>query len=221
MAMNVGFAIPINLARNIAEQLLKTGRVGRGFLGVATMALTPELARKVGVAFEPGALVNQVTRKSPAEAAGLQPNDIIVEVAGRRIDGDGALKQAVASRRPGETVPVVAVRAGRRITLQVALAENVYLRGEDVLGMRVQRLLPQESQALGIPQDSGVRVIDVDPRGPVSGSLQEGDIIVMIAAPKKSTATVDSLRAFEQRLARGGHGQMIIVREGEAFALNF
>jgi serine protease Do len=221
MAMNVGFAIPINLARNIAEQIIKTGKVGRGFLGVSTMALTPDLARKVGIPFEPGALVNRVEPKSPAAGAGLKPNDIIVEVAGRPVDGDGGLKQAVASRRPGETVPVVVVRGGKRLTLSAALVENVFLRGEDVLGMRVQRLAPQDSLALGIPQDSGVRVIDVDPRGPVSGSLQEGDVIALIAAPKKSSATVESLRALEQRLAHGGHGQLVIVRDGEPFALNF
>jgi serine protease Do len=221
MAMNVGFAIPINLARGIAEQLLKSGKVGRGFLGVSTIALTPELAQKVGLPFEPGALVNRVEAKSPASAAGLKPNDLIVELSGRPIDGDGALKQAVASRRPGESVSVVVVRGGRRVTTTVALAENIFLRGEDVLGMRVQRLPPPDAQALGIPQDSGVRVIDVDPRGPVSGSLQEGDVIVLVAAPKKTSATIESLRALEQRLARGGHGQLVILREGEPFALNF
>jgi serine protease Do len=162
-----------------------------------------------------------VERKSPADAAGVKPNDVIVELAGRPIDGEGALKQAVAARRPGETVPVVAVRGGRRLTLQVALVENIYLRGEDVLGMRVQRLAPQDSLALGIPQDSGVRVIDVDPRGPMSGSLQEGDVIALIAAPKKSSATIESLRALEEQLSRGGHGQLVIVRDGEPFALNF
>src|SRR4051812_29602937 len=84
-AMNVGFAIPINLAKNIAEQLIKTGRVGRGFLGVSTLALTAELAHKVGLPYEPGALVNRVERKSPAENAGIKPNDIIVEVGGRPV----------------------------------------------------------------------------------------------------------------------------------------
>jgi serine protease Do len=221
MAMNVGFAIPINLARNIAEQLIKTGRVGRGFLGVSTIALTAELAHKVGLTFEPGALVNRVERKSPAEAAGIKPNDIIVEVGGRPVDGSAALTQAVASRRPGETVSVVVVRAGKRVTLQVALIENMLLRGEDVLGMRLQRLAPEDAAAIGIPEDSGVRVVAVDPRGPVSGSLQEGDIIVLIAAPRKSPATLESLRTFGQQLARGGHGQLVIVREGEPFALNF
>jgi serine protease Do len=221
MAMNVGFAIPINLARNIAEQLIKTGRVGRGFLGVSTIALTAELAHKVGLAFEPGALVNRVERKSPAENAGIKPNDIIVEVGGRPVDGSAALTQAVASRRPGETVSVVVVRGGKRLTLQVALMENMLLRGEDVLGMRLQRLAPEDAAAIGIPEDSGMRVVAVDPRGPVSGSLQEGDIIVLIAAPRKSAATLDSLRVFAQQLARGGHGQLVIVREGEPFALNF
>jgi hypothetical protein len=64
-------------------------------------------------------------------------------------------------------------------------------------------------------------VVGVAPRGPTSGTLQEGDVIVMIAAPRRVPATVESLREFEKRLQRGGRGQLIIVREGEAFAVNF
>jgi Do/DeqQ family serine protease len=221
MAMNVGFAIPINLAKNIADQLRTKGRVGRGFLGVTTAPFGVDQARQQGVTFEPGALVNVVTPKTPAEAAGIKPNDLIVEVGGRRIDGPGSLTQAIASRRPGETVPLVVVRKGQRVNLQVRLGENIYLAGQDVLGMRVRLLQPPESSALGIPENTGLHVIGVDPRGAVSGSLQEGDVVVAISSPRKAPATVESLRNFEARIARGGHGQLVIVREGEPFALNF
>src|SRR5688500_11478651 len=83
-AMNVGFAIPINLARGIAEQITKTGRVGRGFLGIVSEPFTPERAKQMRVEFEPGALVNSVAPGTPAAAAGIKPNDVVVEVAGRR-----------------------------------------------------------------------------------------------------------------------------------------
>jgi serine protease Do len=220
-AMNVGFAIPINLASNIAKQLVDNGKVGRGYLGVATLPFTPELAQRIGQEFEPGALVNTVQPKSPAEAAGIKPNDLIVEIAGRRTETGRSLTSVVASRSPGESLPVIVRRGGKRVTLQVKLGENVNLRREDVLGLSVQRLDARDVQALGIPADSGVRVVAVAPRGPTSGTLQEGDIIVMIAAPRRAPANVDSLREFEKRLQRGGHGQLIIVREGEAFAVNF
>jgi serine protease Do len=220
-AMNVGFAIPINLAKGIADQIQKNGRVGRGYLGVSTLSLTPEAAKQLGIEFQPGALVGVVERGGPAERGGLKANDLVVEIAGRPIDSGRALTQVVRSRGPGDAVDVVVVRGRQRLTLQVKLTENERLRREDVLGMSVQLLAENESAALNLPAGSGLRVVAVDPRGPVSGSLAEGDIIVMIAAPTRAPANVGSLRQFEQRVRAGGRGQLVIVREGEAFALDF
>jgi serine protease Do len=220
-AMNVGFAIPINLARNIADQLLKNGKVGRGYLGVASVPFSPELAQRLGQEFEPGNLVNSVQPKSPAEAAGIKPNDLIVEIAGRRTETGRSLNSLVQARQPGETLPVVVRRGGKRLTLQVKLSENLALRREDVLGLSVQLLDERASATLGIPAGSGVQVMAVAPRGPTSGTLQEGDVIVMIAGPRRIPATVQNLREFEKRLQSGGRGQLIIIREGEAFAVNF
>ncbi len=220
-AMNVGFAIPINLAKNIAEQLLKNGRVGRGYLGITSQPLTPELARQMGIEFQPGALINGVDRGGPAEKAGLKSNDLVVEVAGRPIESNQVLTNVIKSRRPGESVPVVVIRQGRRTTFNITLAENLQLRGEDVLGVVVQRLAGEETRALGLPAGTGLKVVQVKPRGPMSGSLQEGDVLFAIVAPSTAPATVESLRAFEDRIRRGGHGQLRIVREGELFALNF
>jgi serine protease Do len=220
-AMNVGFAIPINQAKAIADQILKSGRVGRGYLGISSVPFTPELARQVGIEFEPGALVGVVERGSPADAAGLKSNDLVVEIASRRIDSGRALTQVVRSRQPGETVPLTLVRGRQRLTVQVKLTENERLRQEDVLGMAVQPINEQEAAALGLPAGAGLRVLSVNPRGPVSGSLAEGDIIVMIAAPTRTPANVASLRKFEQVLQRGARGQLIILRDGEPFALTF
>jgi serine protease Do len=220
-AMNVGFAIPINLAKNIAEQIQRNGRVGRGYLGISTVPLTPELAKQLGMEFEPGALVGVVEKSGPADQAGIRPNDLVVEIAGRRIESGRALTQVVRSRQPGETVPVVVVRGRQRQTLQIKLTENARLRREQVLGMGVEVLAEQEAAELGLPAGAGLRVVSVDPRGPVSGSLSEGDVIVMIAAPTKVAANVGSLRKFEERVRRGGRGQLVILREGEPFALNF
>jgi serine protease Do len=162
-----------------------------------------------------------VRPNTPALAAGIKSNDVIIEIAGRRAETQRTLTSVVQSRQPGETVPVVLLRGGQKMTLQVKLGENVQLRREDVLGMGVQRLDQQESAALGLPAGTGVRVLAVDARGITSGSLQEGDVIALIAAPKRTPATPDTLRAFEERIKRGGRGQLIIVRDGEPFALNF
>src|SRR5215471_5840348 len=102
VAMNVGFAIPINLARQVGEQIRSAGHVARGYLGVGGEDFTPERAQQLHVEYTPGALLNVVGRGSPAEAAGLRPNDVIVELGGKPIDSYRRLPAAVGLMRPGE-----------------------------------------------------------------------------------------------------------------------
>jgi serine protease Do len=212
MAMNIGFAIPINLARQIADQIQRSGSVARGFLGVGTENLTPEKAKRLGLPFEAGALVNVVHPKSPAEAAGLRPNDVIVEIAGRRIESSAALQQIVQARGPGETVAVGYVRGGHRGTAQVRLTENADLRGTQVLGLQVQPLTPSEVEEIGM---AGLKVVSVDRRSPASGRLQPGDVITHVVFGNQGrTATAALLKQLEQKLARGSGGRLVIVRDG-------
>src|SRR5262245_35941113 len=121
VAMNVGFAIPINMARQIAEQIRKSGRVARGFLGVSGEDFTAERAAEMRVPFVPGALINAVSPGSPAAAAGLQPNDVVVELAGKPIDGHRRLISVVGLMRPGEKAKLVYLRQGRRVDSAVTL----------------------------------------------------------------------------------------------------
>jgi S1-C subfamily serine protease len=215
--MNVGFAIPINLARQIADQIQRGGSVARGYLGVGTENLTPEKAKRIGVPFESGALVNVVQPGSPAEAAGLRPNDVIVEVAGRRAETSAGLQRIVQSRAPGETVAVAYLRGGRRATAQVRLTENADLRGTQVLGMQVVPLSPSEAQEIGA---GGLKVVSVDRRSPASGSLQPGDVIThVVLGTQGKAATTALLKQLEQKLARGGGGRLVIVRDGYQLVL--
>jgi S1-C subfamily serine protease len=217
MAMNVGFAIPINLARQIADQIQRSGSVLRGYLGVGTEDLTPEKAKRLGIPFEAGALVNVVHPGSPAEAAGLRANDVILEVAGRRAEGSAGLQHIVQARAPGETVPVGYLRGGHRGTAQVRLTENADLRGMQALGMQVVPLTPSEAQELGA---GGLKVVSVDRRSPASGSLQPGDVIThVVFGNQGKTATPALLKQLEQKLARGGGGRLVIVRDGYQLVL--
>ena len=212
MAMNVGFAIPINLARQIADQIQRSGSVLRGYLGVGTEDFTPDRAKRIGVPFEPGALVNVVHPGSPAEAAGLRPNDVIVEVAGRRAESSAGLQRIVQSRAPDETVAVSYLRGGRRATAQVHLTENADLRGAQVLGMQVVPLTPSEAQEIGA---TGLKVVSVDRRSPASGSLQPGDVIThVVLGTQGKAATAALLKQLERKLAGGGGGKLVIVRDG-------
>jgi Do/DeqQ family serine protease len=217
VAMNVGFAIPINLAHQIAEQIQRTGNVARGYLGVGTENLTAEKATALGIRFEPGALVNVVSPGSPAAAAGLRSNDVITEVAGRRIDGTVGLQRVVQARAPKETVEVVYLRGGQRAVAKVVLEENPSLTGARALGLLLVPLSPAEAAGAGIP---GLKVASIDRRSPASGYLQAGDIITgVVLGQQVKAATTALLKQFEQRLARGSGGQLIFVRDGEQLVL--
>ena len=181
IAMNVGFAIPINLARQIADQIRKSGRVARGFLGVSGEDFTAERAAEMHVPFVPGALINAVGRGTPAAAAGLRPNDVVIECAGKPIDGYRrlvAVDRAAPAGREGEAgavAPGAARRDGRDAGRVRAGAG-----GDTVLGVELRPLDPRESAALGLGAGEGLAVTAVDPRGPASGVLEEGDVLLAL-----------------------------------------
>jgi Do/DeqQ family serine protease len=217
VAMNIGFAIPINLARQIADQIQHSGGVARGYLGVGTEDMTPEKAAHLGIPFEPGALVNVVNPGSPAATGGLRSNDVITEVAGRKIDGSAGLQRVIQSRAPKETVDVVFLRGGRRAVAKVQLAENAALAGAHVLGMQLVPLSQSEAAEIGVP---GLKVASIDHRSPTSGYLQAGDIIThVVIGQQAKVATSALLKQLEQKLAHGSGGQIVIVREGYQLVL--
>ena len=180
VAMNVGFAIPINLARQIADQIRKSGRVARGFLGVSGEDFTAERAAEMHLPFVAGALINAVGRGTPAAAAGLRPNDVVTECAGKPIDGYRRLVSIIALLRPGEKAKLVLSRQGQRVDAVVTLGAPGGAGGDTVLGVELHALDPRESAALGLGAGEGLAVTAVDPRGPASGVLEEGDLLLAL-----------------------------------------
>ena len=213
VAMNVGFAIPINLARQIADQIRQTGTVARGYLGVGGEDFTPERAAELHVPFTPGALVNVVGRGTPADAAGIKPNDVIVEIGGRVIDSFRHLPVAVASLRPGEKAGLVYVRGGKRVEATVTLAAQGGPGGGShlFLGVDVRPLDAREARAVGLGAGQGLAVTSVDPRGPASGVLEEGDVLLQIDG---QPVTFDRLRAYEGRLGQGQGRSLLVIQRG-------
>jgi serine protease Do len=219
VAMNVGFAIPINLARQIADQIRASGRVARGYLGVGGEDFTAERAKEFGVSFTPGALLNVVGRGSPAEAVGLRPNDVIVELGGKPIDAYRRLTAAVALLRPGEKVKVIFVRAGKRGEAVVTLGAQGgggSVGESTFLGVSLRQLDTPDATALGLPAGDGLLVTAVDPRGPASGVLEEGDILLLLDG---HGVNLKRLRAVEERLSRGQHASLVIQRGQSRFLL--
>jgi len=118
----IGFAIPINLAMQIARQLITTGEVIRGWLGVSIQPLDPALAESFGLQTVAGAVVTRVLADSPAAAAGVERGDLLLTFAGKAVRGVRELQLLVASAPIGAQVPVEILRDGRRLTLTVTIS---------------------------------------------------------------------------------------------------
>jgi serine protease Do len=121
MNAGIGFAIPINMAVSIVEDLLDDGTVQRGFLGVEILDLDPETARMLQVEDQVGALVRRVGAESPAEKAGIQVEDVIVAINGKKIDNSSRLRLIVSSCKPGSQIPIDVMRGGKRVSLNATL----------------------------------------------------------------------------------------------------
>ncbi len=119
----IGFAIPVNMARKVMEDLVKKGKVTRGWLGVGIQPLTPELAKSFGVSVDEGILVNQVMPKSPAEAAGLKIGDVILSVDGKPIKDARQLQRLIGEVEIGRTIEVVVLREKTKQTLRIQIGE--------------------------------------------------------------------------------------------------
>ncbi len=216
----IGFAIPINSAKNIITQLKGTGKVVRGWLGVLVQQITPEIAEGLGLSEPKGALVSDVTPGSPAEKAGIKRQDIITEFNGQKINDMQGLPRLVATTPPGTQVQLRFLRNGKEQTANLKLAElpeEVAKAGgtgqeiEQNLGLIVQEINPQIQKRLRIEDSQGVIITDV-----ASGSLAEeaglraGDIVLEIN--KKQIRNLDDYRKAVDSLKQGQTALLLVKR---------
>jgi serine protease Do len=210
-AEGIGFAIPVDVLKDVIAQLKDKGFVERGKLGLTFQPVTPELAAALGMERPHGAMVNDVMKDGAASKAGIQPGDVIVEVDGTEIHRSEELARNVARHAPGTAVEVKVLRAGKSVTTQATL-DKLDEGGEPPKApsrrgkSKTDRLFGLEvEQAPG----GGVRVVDL--AKPVDG-LSQGDTIVEVAG--KVVSTPDDLkRQFEGR--RKGETVLIKVKRGE------
>jgi serine protease Do len=225
--MGLSFAIPIELALDVVEQLKVSGRVTRGWLGVLIQDVTRDLAESFGMSRPSGALVAQVLPGSPAEKAGIRVGDVVVSYDGQDIDTSASLPPLVGRSRIGETVQVKVIRDGKAKVLQVKLAElpediggratgpRETPRAPDasnrLLGITVDALTEERRQALGV-EGEGVLVTDVGPGPGRDAGLVRGDVIRAIDG--KAVGTPADLRQAVAALPAGKSVPLLIVREG-------
>lgn len=189
----IGFAVPVNLAKNVMEQLIKNGHVVRGFLGVNIQTMNPALAKQFDLKNSKGALVSEVTPNSPAAKAGLKSGDVIVEFNGKPVEDSRRLKLAVGATAPGTKVPVKVVREGSTKEFTVALKElpsdqlatkdNGSSNDTDALnGVTVGDIDSNVRQQFDVPRDlKGAVVTDVDPdSASYAAGLRPGDVVLEI-----------------------------------------
>lgn len=228
----VGFAIPINLARSVAEQIVRTGEVTRGFLGVLPQTLTPELASHLGT--HRGALVAEVTPGSAAEKAGLQSGDIITKVNDTEVRDARQLLLTVSQLAPGTNVKIEYNRAGNSLAANATLERrpNDSVAGsgrpgsdrdEGALeGVAVSDLTPEIREQLQVPERvEGALITQIDPTSPSARQgLQAGDIILEMDR-KPVTSAEDAVKVSEEvegpkvmvRVWRNGRSQFLVIDE--------
>jgi len=222
-SVGLGFAIPINTAKFVLEQLVKHGKVNRGFLGVVPVDVKPAMAKSYGV--EKGALIRSVTDGTPAAEAGIQVEDVIVEFDGKPIESGLALRDAVARTAPGSKVKVVVVRGGERKTLEVTVGSPpATLPGDEEaprteeLGISVAPLNNSTRSEYGIGQDvRGVVVTSVAPGSNAArAGISRGDVIQRVNGIATNTVA-DFNRAV--RSLKTGDTARIVIRRGDAQSL--
>jgi serine protease Do len=223
-SVGIGFAIPINMAKEILSQLKDTGRVTRGWLGVMIQPVTPELAKQFGLEKAEGALVSQVMDDSPAEKAGIEREDIIIEFDQKKIHKMRELPRIVANTPVGKQVEVKVIRQGKEKQLKVVVDELKEERvataekfaTEKELGLTVQDLTPEIAKHLGISEKSGVLVSEVKVGSPAhEAGVRRGDIIKEI--DRQPIEDLDSYRRQMEKLKRKDDILILIQREENTF----
>jgi serine protease Do len=230
--MGVGFAIPSNLVGAVANQLIETGKVTRGYLGIVIQQLTQDLAESFGLDQLQGVLIAQVAAGSPAAAAGLRQGDLILSYQGEAVRNVGAFRNRVALTPPGSQAQITVLRDGRRLTLtatigtltedKLAAMGSATAQDAEALGVTVQTITPQLAEQFDAQPGEGVVVTQVEP-GSIAAvaGLELGTVILQVnREPVRDAAGFK--RAVEQSpgdrvlllVRKGGMQQFLVLRWG-------
>ena len=215
----IGFAIPVNMVKGTITQLKETGKVTRGWIGVAIQTVTPDLAQSFGLADEKGALVSEVVKDGPADKAGVKSGDVILEFGGKTIHEMNALPRMVAATPVGKKASVKILRDGKEMVLTVMVDRLKEKEGEgeaaaqvpDKLGMSVSEPDDELAAHMGIAETKGVVVADVKPNSIAEeAGIAKGDIVKEINGMKIGTVG-DYEKAVAAR-KKGGVLRLLLKR---------
>ena len=233
--IGIGFAIPINTVRDVLPGL-RAGKITRGLIGVSVRPVSPDEVDALNLKDRRGAIVAQVP-PGPAETAGIEPGDVIIEFNGKAINRSEDLPPIVAATAPGTTVPVKVIRLGKEMTFNVRVdeltLESEASRQADArggggdtgagFGITLNNVTPEMSRQFEMPANTrGAIITEIDPESPAARVLQPGDVILEVnrkpvaSAGEASTAlrAVPSGRAVGLLILRRGQEQFVTVRKG-------
>ena len=214
----VGFAIPINMARNVMDQIVEHGKVIRGFLGVSIQGVDPDMAKAFGLPHGGGALIGDVTPNSPAAKAGLQRGDVVLELNGKTVNGPDDLSVTISEMAPGSVAHLTIFRDGQKKQVDATLGEYPEKGGpktqqgeaepQSMKGIQVQNLTPEIARQLNLPSGStGVVVTDVDPQSVAAeAGLQRGDLVQEV-----NRKPIHNAQEFHEALAAAGNQSVLLL----------
>jgi len=220
-SVGIGFAIPINMARLVMNQILAHGKVIRGYLGVYISTVSPELAKQFNYTGNGGVLVNDVTSGTPGAKAGLKRGDIITAVDGQPVETANQLQLRISESAPGTVVRLSVWRDGKTQEISVTLGtlpENAGKnsnnnqpgqQGPGVMkGVQVENMTPSIANQLNLPSDTrGVVVDSVDPTSDAAAAgIQQGDVIQEV-----NHKTVSDVQEYQQALSAAGNQAVLLL----------
>ncbi|WP_326489758.1 trypsin-like peptidase domain-containing protein [Paraburkholderia sp. ZP32-5] len=210
----LSFAIPIDIALDVKDQLLKSGHVTRGRLGVAAQEVSQSLARSFGLPKPDGALISAVESGGPAERAGIHPGDVVLAVNGVALDDSADLLTLAAKLKPGSTADLTVWRSGAAVHVDVTIgaltvaSNDAASTGQRYPGIVARELTPAELQSAHV--DHGLLVEQVSGAASSTG-LKAGDIVLAV-----NRATVATLAEFAAQLRQAGPDAALLVQRGDA-----
>ncbi len=225
-AQGIGFAVPVNMAKQIMNDLVQYGKVRRGWLGVYIQPLTKEFAQAYGVSEEKGAIVSDVMPDSPAEKAGLRRGDVIIAVNKDKIEGSQELVTKIRGFNSGETISLSVIRQGKQMTLSATLSEVTGSGGEEDastgsetlknIGIEGSSITQELRKTYNIKSREGIVVTSVEQNSAASrAGIREGDVILEVNGVKVS----DPAR-IEGASAKKNSVVLLLLRDGRTFFIS-
>ena len=225
--VGIGFAIPINMAKKVMEDLISKGEVTRGYIGLVPQDINEDLAMALKLSGTEGVLVGDVDRAGPADKGGIKRGDVMVEFDGKKVENSTQLRNMAAQTKPGTPVKIGLLRDGKKVEVTVTLGERQKegrggqfpqepqpeAQTSQKLGLSVQTLTPDIAEQLGYQKDSGVIVADVFSGSPAEeAGLQRGDLIKEVN--RKEVRTVQDFEKKNKDL-KSGDVAALLVRRGQ------